>query len=105
MDMTLRPGDFPIGSVESRAAMWAMIERERSEEFRPFLRNIEVGHPREDCKGKWCFKPLDFEAGNPVMGKLSPGVCRLTTGELVVFPDGRVGSDLPMNFGGAHGHT
>lgn len=29
MDMTLKPGDFPIGSVESRAAMRALLEGQK----------------------------------------------------------------------------
>jgi hypothetical protein len=94
--MTIRPGDFPLGSLESRMVVRA--ELERAEDSRPFLRIVLVGHPAHDCGGKWCFKPLDVEAGNPVMGKLSPGACKLTPGELVVFPDGRVGEDRPMNF-------
>jgi hypothetical protein len=99
MDMTLRPGDFPLGSLESRMA--ARAEIERAEESRPFLRIRLVGHPPHDCGGKWCFKPADLEAVNTrdfVPGKLSPGPCRLTTGELVVFPDGGVGEDRPMQF-------
>lgn len=108
MDMTLRPGDFPIGSVESRVAVRAMIERERGEDSRPLLRIRLVGHPPHDCGGKWCFKPADLEAINSrsfVPGELSPGACKLTAGELVVFPNGGVGEDLRMGFGGKHGHT
>jgi hypothetical protein len=103
MDMKLRPGDFPLGSLESRMAVRAEIGR--AEDSRPFLRVFTVGHPAHDCEGKWCFKPLDVEAGNPIMGKLSLGACHLSTGELVVFPDGRVGFNQPMNIGGAHGRT
>jgi hypothetical protein len=38
MDMTLRPGDFPLGSLESRMA--ARAEIERAEKSRPFLRIV-----------------------------------------------------------------
>ena len=78
MDMTLRPGDFPLGSLESRMA--ARAEIERAEKSRPFLRIRLVPHPAHDCGGKCCFGP-----------------CGLTTGKLVVFPDGGVGEDLPMS--------
>ena len=100
MDMTLRPGDFPLGSLESRMA--ARAEIERAEKSRPFLRIRLVTHPAHDCGGKCCFKPADLEALNGdsslVPGKLSPGPCGQTTGKLVVFPDGSVGEDLPMSF-------
>jgi hypothetical protein len=111
MDMTLRPGDFPLGSLESRAAVRAMIERERCEDSRPILRVYVVGHPPEDCKGTGCLKPLDIEANGGrngdgvVMGNLSPGACKLVTGELVVFPNGGVGFDSAMNLGGNHGRA
>jgi hypothetical protein len=100
MDMTFKPGDFPLGSLESRMA--ARAELERAEKSRPFLRVYLVGHPSHDCGGKWCIKAADEEAlgrgSRLVYGKLSPGKCGLTTGELVVFSDKRVGFDRPMNF-------
>jgi len=48
MDMTLRPGDFPLGSGESRAAMRAMLER--GEDSRPRLRVIVIHHHRTIAK-------------------------------------------------------
>jgi len=60
MDIALKPGDFPLGSVESRAAVRAMIERERSEDSRSCLR-VFVLHPPHDCKGEVCLQPSETE--------------------------------------------
>jgi hypothetical protein len=60
MDMTLRPGDYPLGSVESRAAVRAMIEREHGDDSRPRLR-VFVLHPPHDCKGEVCLQPSETE--------------------------------------------
>jgi hypothetical protein len=99
MDTTLRPGDFPLGSLESRMA--ARAEIERAEDSRPLLRIYLVGHPPHDCGGKWCFKPADEESlsrdSGLCYGKLSPGPCGLTTGKLVLFPEGCVGEDIRMS--------
>ena len=73
-----RPGDFPLGSVESRAAMRAMIERVKESGLR--LRIILIGHPSSDCEGKVCRDVL-------IRGL---GTCGLVTGELFVNEDGQV---------------
>jgi hypothetical protein len=72
MDITLRPGDFPLGSVESRAAVRAMIER--SEESRPRLR-VVVMHPPHDCKGEICLQPSDADPAARM--KTEPRICHL----------------------------
>jgi hypothetical protein len=69
------PGDFQLGSVESRAAMRAMIEREKETGFR--FRIIMIGHPPEDCQGRWC-----------------SGACGLVTGSFFVNEDGKVEQPL-----------
>jgi hypothetical protein len=73
----LIPGDFPLGSVESRAAARAMIERGKETGVR--LRMILIGHPPKDCVGRFCHDVL-----SPGLG---PGSCGLVSGEL--FVDGR----------------
>jgi hypothetical protein len=57
-----QPGDFPLGSVESRAAARAMIERDKETDL--FGRVTLCGHPLADCQGRWC-----------------GGVCGLVTGK------------------------
>ena len=65
------PGDFPLGSVESRAAMRAMIERDKETGLR--WRVIMIGHRPEDCQGRWC-----------------SGVCGLVTESFFINGDGKV---------------
>ena len=65
------PGDFPLGSVESRAAMRAMIERDKDPGLR--WRVTMVGHGPEDCQGRWCSE-----------------VCGLVTGSFFINEDGKV---------------
>jgi hypothetical protein len=65
------PGDFPLGSVESRAAMRAMIERDKETGFR--WRITMTGHRPEDCQGRWCSEE-----------------CGLVTGRFFVNEDGQV---------------
>lgn len=74
------PGDFPLGSVESRAAMRAMIEREKDTGLR--WRVTMIGHRPEDCQGRWC-----------------SGVCGLVTGRFFINVDGQV-EQLLVNHGG-----
>ena len=92
MDMTVRPGDFPIGSVESRAAVRAMIDRERSEDSRPFLR-VFVFHPPHDCKGEVCLQPSEE---GPRLCHQADKPLRRTPG-----PNGRTYYDVFMNMGRA----
>jgi hypothetical protein len=66
------PGDFPIGSVESRAEARAMVEHRNHSGFRP--RILMCGHPPNDCSGRWCL-------GRP---------CGMTTGEFFIASDGEV---------------
>ena len=73
------PGDFPLGSVESRAAVRAMIERNKETGLR--WRIIMIGHRPEDCQGRWC-----------------SGVCGLVTGKFFVNEDGEV-EQLLVNHG------
>src|SRR5208283_5863104 len=71
MEMTIRPADFPLGSVESRAAVRAMIERE--EDSTPVLRVVLVHHPPHDCRGRFC-----------ISGQGAPAVCHVADKELKV---------------------
>jgi hypothetical protein len=75
------PGDFPLGSVESRAAMRAMIERDKETGFR--WRIIMIGHRPEDCQGRWCSE-----------------LCGLVTGRFFINGDGKV-EELLVNHGSA----
>ncbi len=92
MDMTLRPGDFPVGSVESRAAMRAMLER--SEDSRPRLR-VVVLHPPHDCKGECCIQHSDADPA--ARGKTEPRICHLADKPLKCV-DGVTFYDVPMQF-------
>ena len=85
MDMTLRPGDFPLGSLESRMAIRA--ELERSEDSKPFLRVFLPWHPPYDCKGKVCL----IAEGEPV-------VCHVADDGLKASDDGRTFFDVRMKF-------
>ena len=85
MDMTLRPGDFPVGSLESRAAMRAMIERE--EDSTPFLRVFLTAHPPHDCKGEACLR-----------GEGEPAVCHVADKELKSSKNGGTFYDVRMRF-------
>jgi hypothetical protein len=80
MNEAPKPGDFPIGSVESRATMRAMIER--GEESGMRVRIIRVGHGAKDCEGKFCHELLG--------DGLVPGKCGLLTGKLFVNENGEV---------------
>jgi hypothetical protein len=71
MNEALKPGDYPIGSLESRAAMRAMIERGNETGIRWTV--TIVGHRLEDCKGTWC-----------------RGVCGLVSGRFFINRDGEV---------------
>jgi hypothetical protein len=71
-NQSLNPVDFPIGSAESRAAARAMLEHRNHSGFR--LRITMVGHPHNDCGGRWCLE-------RP---------CGLTTGAVFIAPDGEV---------------
>jgi hypothetical protein len=75
-----KPGDFPVGSVESRVAMRAMIER--GKESGIHIRVIRIGHPRKNCEGKFC-----HDVSSPDLG---PGTCGLLIGKLFVNEDGEV---------------
>ena len=86
MNETPKPGDFPIGSVESRAAMRAMIEHGKETGFR--VRIIYIGHPGKDCEGKFCHELLGDD--------LVPGKCGLLTGEFYVNEDGKVEESFQM---------
>ena len=79
MNEAPKPGDFPVGSVESRAAMRAMIERDKETGLR--WRIIMLGHRPEDCQGRWC-----------------SGVCGLVRGRFFINGDGKV-EELLVNHG------
>ena len=59
-DSGLRPADFPLGSVESRAAVRAMIDRRAAqhEKQADIYRASWVGHPHDQN-----FEVLDLETG------------------------------------------
>jgi hypothetical protein len=65
-----QPGDFPLRSVESRAAARAMIERDKETDL--FGRVTLCGHPLADCQGR------------------CSGVCGLVTGRFFINEDGEV---------------
>src|SRR5208283_2783381 len=87
MEMTIRPADFPLGSVESRAAVRAMIEQERREDSTPFLRIFLTAHPPYDCKGKACLS-----------GEGEPAVCHVADKGLKASNDRRTFYDVRMRF-------
>jgi hypothetical protein len=86
MNMTFQPGDFPLGSVESRAVVRAMIERERSEDYRPGCR-VFVFHPPHDCQGESCIQTSET----------GPAACHLANERFGVV-DGKTFFDVPMRF-------
>jgi hypothetical protein len=47
-----KPGDFALGSVQSRAAARALLERREVEGLRVIIGLL--GHPHGDCLGRWC---------------------------------------------------
>ncbi len=69
-----KPWDFAPGSLESRAAARALAEgrSEGAEEIN--VQIILIGHPPEDCKGRWCMR----------------GTCGFVTGTLFVNEGGEV---------------
>ncbi len=59
------PSDFPLGSVESRAAARAMLNSRGAREAKPYIyRASWVGHPRDED-----FEILDINTGLPVSGR------------------------------------
>lgn len=60
-----RPEDFPLGSIESRAAARALGAQKARSGFR--IRIVLIGHGPENCEGACC-----------------NGTCGLITGRLVV---------------------
>jgi hypothetical protein len=58
----LRPSDFPLGSMESRAAARAMLSA-RSEQPQEVLRLVVTGtwEPIPEKNGAWRMPPLDLE--------------------------------------------
>jgi len=85
MYVTLRPADFPLGSVESRAAVRAMIERE--EESTPVIRVVLVHHPPRDCRGRVC-----------ISGQGAPAICHVADKELKASDDRGTFYEVRMRF-------
>jgi len=58
-----RPADFPLGSVESRAAVRAMLNRRATQDEKAptIYRASWVGHPQDED-----FEILDLDTGLPV---------------------------------------
>jgi hypothetical protein len=85
MDMLLRPGDFPLGSVESRAAMRVAIESNEASRPRFKIRVFLIHHPPCDCRGEYCRQIPGVE-----------GRCHNAYLELQATDDGRTFYDIVM---------
>ena len=81
---TVKPGDFPLGSMESRAATRAMISRRQDTGLH--VRLIMAGHPPQDCKGTWCLSDSRYAT--------TVGVCGLVSGRFFVNEEGEVEQPL-----------
>ena len=66
-----RPGDFPVGSLESRAATRAMLQTRYGIQSKPIIfRASWVGRPEghENCV------IYDYQTGLPISATYDPGV-------------------------------